>query len=206
MIDSEQSSSVKKPAPKKADQPQAEQKKTEPIPAIAPAPAPQTKKVVQEKEFAYWEPKSLDRVKRIVAQYEKDLGKKLSCSLGWVQKDPAHIMRAIARAETSGLAPHTKGAKYNNPWNLHPSVNPSSWVKRDGVSRSPRSEWEVIRVYPDENKWWYDLLYHIDRDYGCNITKKSIKCYLLGCGAENNSHNNARVNSYFRNLQKYSEI
>jgi len=69
-----------------------------------------------------------------------------------VQKDPAHIMRAIARAETSVLAPHTKGAKYNNPGNLHPSVNPSSWVKRDGVSRSPRSEGEVIRSYLDENK------------------------------------------------------
>jgi hypothetical protein len=53
VIATEQSSSVKKPAPKKADQPQAEQKKTEPTPAIAPAPAPQTKKVVQEKELAY---------------------------------------------------------------------------------------------------------------------------------------------------------
>jgi len=50
VIDSEQSSSVKKPAPKKADQPQSEQKKTEPIPPVAPAPQ---KKVVQEKELAY---------------------------------------------------------------------------------------------------------------------------------------------------------
>jgi hypothetical protein len=53
VIATEQSSSVKKPAPKKADQPQSEQKKPEPIPAIALSPAPQTKKVVQEKELAY---------------------------------------------------------------------------------------------------------------------------------------------------------
>jgi hypothetical protein len=51
VIATEQSSSVKKPAPKKADQPQSEQKKPEPIPTVAPAP--QTKKVVQEKELAY---------------------------------------------------------------------------------------------------------------------------------------------------------
>jgi hypothetical protein len=110
-------------------------------------------------------------------------------------------MYAFAHNETSSLKPWTLGAVANNPWNLHPTTNKNQYIKRDGKSKLWSSE--IIRAYPDLNKWRYDLAYHLDYNYNCELDYSAIKCYLLGCGAKKNTNNDARVNTYLNNLYTY---
>jgi hypothetical protein len=112
-------------------------------------------------------------------------------------------MYAFARNETSSLKPWTLGASANNPWNLHPTTNPNQYIKRDGKSKMGSSE--IIRAYPDLNKGRYDLAYHLDYNYGCNLDFSAVKCYLLGCGATNNPQNSQRITTYLNNLYSYAK-
>lgn len=98
--------------------------------------------------------------------YIRDTGKKLVCYIGGSMVDLPAIMYAIAKNETSSLAPNTLGAKANNPGNLHPSKSSKSYKKRDG-SKAGTSE--IIRRYSNLQNGRYDLAYHIDYNYDCNV-------------------------------------